>query len=185
VDITIIVLAALLVNTYQHFYFKSAFRKGKLTVPFLNNIAKTIEQYPDSYLPSHKISLDLLYIKIIPTIEEFIKSERTFTTLNRQIWLLNAWILFGFYYDIVIDVFFYYFTIGLFTTINIDLITQQFKVYNKVNYMKRACAQYTEYMHRREDAKVAIDEFLEKIDDMIESIPDDNKNNGSPNERSD
>ncbi len=161
-----------------------------MTIPFLNHAADTIDQYTDTYLPSHQLSIRLLREKIIPKIEEFIKWERKFTHVNKIIWWINLWILIGIYIGTVSmepTNFLFYFLVGLFATINIDLMTQQIKLYRAKYYMKRACLNYTTYMAQREYSKEAINEFLNHIEKIVDSVPNDNNNNNGepPNGRSD
>ncbi len=167
---------------------KEVFKKGKLTIPFLNNALETIDQYSDTYLPSHQMSIQMLRRAIIPKVEEFMKCERQFTHVNKIILVLNAWIFIGFIFGTISAGLVFYFTIGLLGTINLDLITQQIKLAHAKYYMKRACSNYTKYMQQREQSKEAIGEFLHTVDKLVDSMPLDDKNNKNeekPNGRSD
>lgn len=159
---------------------RDLFRKGHLTVSFLNKAANTISNYPDVYLPSHQLSINLLRNNIIPKILQFIKWEPSYTSFNKMIGFLNAWIFFGSVTSAINPGLMMYLSIGIIIIVNKELLTQQYKLYTAKVYMKRACLKYTQYMEMREESKMAIDDFLHQVDTFIDTISIDKNNKEDP-----
>ncbi len=165
-----LVSAAYALSVFQYFYMKNIFRKGKLTLPFLNDAANTISGYSDAYLPVHVSTLNILRHGFIPKVELFLKRETNFTYGIRLACLVNATVLLGVIGDLI-TAGWWYFAVGLLVAVNTDIIIQQWTLYTAKYKMKNICWRFTEYMRLREVSKDSMDSFIKNIDEIVDSIP--------------